>query len=305
VETNADSSATLTVVVPVWDDYAFALLDEAIFSLQAQRPRPAILVVDNASNPPIASRDGVRVVRTERRLTVGMARNRGLAQVTTPWAMLWDADDVMLPGTVAELLETARATPSAVVVATGIIDGTTGRRHHWPRLWTNGLTRAPRAYALVHAVTSLFPTTGALLRTDVVLDGGGCADTDGGDDWVLGVSLALRGRVVVHPRLGRVYRRHHGSISSGWSGGRDIVRHAELVRERLAGDPATPDYARAALPAIRLAQLAVIRVLRPVSRRLPGRRRELVAVPDFPVVAPAPASPNGVPVAPEPEIPRR
>lgn len=295
----------LTVVVPVWDAYAFALLDEAIFSLQAQRPRPAILVVDNASDPPIAARDGVHVVRTERRLTVGMARNRGLAQVTTPWAMLWDADDVMLPGTVAELLATARATPSAVVVATGIIDGATGRRHHWPRLWTNGLTRAPRVYALVHAVSSLFPTTGALLRTDVVLAGGGCADTDGGDDWVLGVSLALRGRVVVHPWLGRVYRRHRGSISSGWSGGKDIARHAALVRERLASDPATPDSVRAVLPAIRVAQLMVIRVLRPVSRRLPGRRRELAALPELPLVAPTSTGRTEVPAAPEPELPRR
>jgi glycosyltransferase involved in cell wall biosynthesis len=300
-----DASSTLTVVVPVWDDYAYALLDEAIFSLKAQRPRPAILILDNASTAPVEPRDGARVVRTEGRLTVGAARNRGLAEVTTPWAMLWDADDVMLPGTVAALLATADATPSAVVVATGIVDGATGRRHHWPRLWTNALTRSPRGYALIHAITSLFPTTGALLRTDVVLDGGGFADTDGGDDWVLGVSLALRGRVIVHPRLGRVYRRHLGSISSGWVGGEDIVRHATLVRERLASDPAAPAYARAALPAIRLAQLTVIRVLRPISRRLPGRRRELVDLPASPVVPPASPRRAGAPAAAEPELPRR
>jgi len=283
---STDASTTLTVVVPVWDDYAYGLLDEAIFSLQAQRPQPGILVVDNASRAPIAPREGVRLVRTAERLTVGGARNHGLAQVTTPWAMLWDADDVMLPGTVADLLEAARATPTAVVVATGILDGATGRRHHWPRPWTNGLTRAPRAYALLHAVSSLFPTTGALLRTDVVLQGGGFADTDGGDDWVVGLSLALRGRVVIHPRLGRVYRRHRGSISAGWTGGEDIVQHAALVRERLLSDRAAPAYARSLLPAVRFAQLAVIRVLRPVSRLLPSRRRELRSLPGVPVVPP-------------------
>ncbi|WP_210495405.1 glycosyltransferase family 2 protein [Patulibacter sp. SYSU D01012] len=283
MEPVADASTTLTVVVPAWDDYAHLLLDEAIDSLRAQRPRPAILVVDNASTVPIAPRPGVEVLRTDRRLTVGMARNRGLERVTTPWAMLWDADDVMLPGTVSELLATARATPAAVVVASGIIDGATGRRHHWPRPWTTVLARAPRVYALVHAVSSLFPTTGALLRTDVVLDGGGFADTDGGDDWVVGLSLALRGRVVVHPRLGRVYRRHRGSLSADWTGTDDIVRHAALVRGRLAHDPAAPACVRAALPAVRLAQHVVIRVLRPLSRRLPGRRRELQPLPDLPV----------------------
>jgi glycosyltransferase involved in cell wall biosynthesis len=277
-----DASETLTVVVPVWDEYAYTLLDEAIFSLQAQRPAPGILVVDNASTVPIHERDGVTLVRTGRRLTVGQARNHGLAHVTTPWAMLWDADDVMLPGTVADLLAAADAVPSAVVVATGILDGATGRRHHWPRPWTNGFTRVPRAYALLHAISSLFPTTGALLRLDVALQGGGFADTDGGDDWVVGLSLALRGRVVIHPRLGRVYRRHRGSISAGWTAGDDIVNHAALVRERLLTDPAAPAYARRALPAIRFAQLAVIRVLRPLSRRLPGRRRELRGVPDRP-----------------------
>lgn len=265
----------LTVVVPVWDDYAGPVLEETLASILAQRPRPRLLVFDNASEVPVVAPEGVTVISSERRLTVGAARNAAVADVTTPWTMLWDADDLMLPGTVADLLACAWADPSIVVVAAGILDGTTGRRHHWPRRWTMPFTRLRRTYALLHVVSSLFPTTGALLRTDVVLDGGGFADAEGGDDWVAGVSLALRGRVAFGHCLGRLYRHHPGSVSADWTGSCDISRHAALVRARLASDPAAPAFARGALPAFRLAQAFVIYLLRPASRCLPARRHEL------------------------------
>jgi hypothetical protein len=275
------AARTLTVVLVVWDAYAGRLLEEALFSIETQRPRPAILLIDNASTVPVVAPDGVRVIRSPERLTVGAVRNLGLSHVTTPWAMLWDADDVMLPGTVADLLAHTDA-PDVVVVATGILDGTTGVRHHWPRRWTAVLTRLPRLYAMLHAVSSLYPTTGALLRTDTVLQGGGFADADGGDDWVVGVSLALRGRVVLRSRLGRVYRRHRHSVSADWTGGDDILAHAALVRQRLEDDPAAPGFTAPARCALWLAQLLVVRVLRPTSRRLPHRRHERHDLPELP-----------------------
>jgi len=265
----------LTVVVPVWDDYTGPVLEETLASILAQRPRPRLLVFDNASEAPVVVPEGATIVRTDRRLSIGAARNAAVADVTTRWTMLWDADDFMLPGTVADLLVCAGTDRSIVVVAAGILDGTTGQRHHWPRRWTMPLARLRRTYALLHVVSSLFPTTGALLRTDVVLDGGGFADAEGGDDWVVGISLALRGRVVFGRGLGRLYRHHPGSVSADWTGSRDISRHAALARARLAADPAAPAFARGALPAFRLAQALVIYVLRPVSRCLPARRHEL------------------------------
>lgn len=298
--TDDDGAArTLTVVLVVWDAYAGGLLEEALFSIDSQRPRPAILLIDNASTVPVVAPDGVRVIRTPERLTVGAVRNYGLSHVTSPWAMLWDADDVMLPGTVADLLAHTDDAPDVVVVATGILDGTTGVRHHWPRRWTAVLTRLPRLYALLHAVSSLYPTTGALLRTDTVLQGGGFADADGGDDWVVGVSLALRGRVVLRPRLGRVYRRHRSSVSAGWTGGDDILRHAALVRQRLADDPAAPGFTAPARCALWLAQLLVVRVLRPASRRLPHRRRELHDLPELPGLARHPGDGSPPPAVPD------
>lgn len=264
---------TVTVVIPVWDAYAGALLDDAIASVVAQHPAPAVLVVDNASEVAFTVPDDVDVITTDRRLSVGAARNAGLSEVRTPWVLFWDADDVMLPGTLDDLSQAVA--DDVVAVSTAILDGLTGRRHHWPRPWTAPLTRLPRLYAFVHCVSSLFPTTGAMMRTEAVRAGGGFADADGGDDWVAGVSVALRGRVVLRPRLGRLYRRHRGSVSDGWTGQDDITAHAALVRARLAEDPATPTALKRLLPVIGAGQRFVIGVLRPLSRRLPGRRREL------------------------------
>jgi len=283
-----EAAGALTVVIPVWDSYAGAALKDAVASVCAQRPQPSVLVLDNASVTSIAVEDGVRLLRTERRLTIGAARNYALGHVTTPCVMLWDADDVMLPGTVADLLARADRNPKAVVIAAGILDGSTGRRHHWPRAWTRPFSRLPRCYATIHAISSLFPTTGSLLRTHDVLAGGGFADADGGDDWVAGVSLALRGRILISPRMGRLYRHHSGSVSAAWTGAPDIREHARLVRRRLREDPATPLALRAALVPLAVLQNFVISVLRPLSRRTPRRQRELRPEPPLKMWSAAP-----------------
>src|SRR3954466_15693369 len=95
----------VSVVVPVWGDYVGSALDEALESLRAQDLSARIIVVDNAADPPLADMAGAEVVRSEERLTVGAARNRGLAEVRSPYVIFWDADDLMLPGTIRFLAE--------------------------------------------------------------------------------------------------------------------------------------------------------------------------------------------------------
>src|SRR5262249_49002093 len=95
--------AKTTVVIPAWDGYAGAPLRAALRSVLDQAVPMRVLVVDNASLSELTGTGGVDVVRSERRLTVGAARNLGLAAVTTPYVVFWDADDVMLPGTLAFL----------------------------------------------------------------------------------------------------------------------------------------------------------------------------------------------------------
>ena len=95
----------------------------------------------------------------------------------------------------------------------------------------------PRAYAVAHAAWSLYPTTGAcLFRREAALAGGRYGADDGGDDRVLGVSLALRGRVRSIPSAGRLYRQRPDSVSAGWDA-RDFARHGRAARRRLREDP--------------------------------------------------------------------
>ena len=265
------SARDVTVVVPAWGRHV-GLLPEAVASLTAQEPAPTVLVVDNQSERPFPDlHPSVGVLRTARRLSVGAARNFGLKHVTSDLVMFWDADDVMLPGTIAALLAAVEE-DQAVLAAARIVEDD-GTWHHWPRPSTAWISAVPGVMAAVHSVSSLFPTTGAvLMRTEAIRSGGGFPDADGGDDWVAGLSVALRGRVVLIDHPGRIYRRYRGSVSSSW-GLRDRLAHARLVRERLSEDPlATAPWAR--LPAaLALLQWSVIFALGPVRRLLAGGAR--------------------------------
>lgn len=255
-----DPSPKTTVVIPVWDDYVSERLEQAVQSLRAQRqPPPPIVVVDNASAVPLPPLPGAWVVRTPTRLTLGAARNLGLTRVTTPYVVFWDADDVMLEGTLAFLEAAIEADPSLVAFAMAVVEESTGRRHRWPRRWVARLVRAPRAFAVLHAMWSLYPSTGStIMRTEVVRAAGGYSDADSGDDWCLGVSLAFRGALGWSERPGRLYDVHPGSIMAERMTPPDLIRHASVVRERIRADPGMPEWARQSLPLLWLGQRAAI-----------------------------------------------
>src|SRR4051812_22514879 len=256
------TSTDVSVVIPVWDRYVDEFLPEALESLRAQDTQAELLVVDNASTVPVPALEGVRLVRAPERLTVGGARNLGLQTADTPFVVFWDADDVMPPGTLTTMRDRLRRTPEAVAVATAILEGPS-EPHHWPRPIARPLARRPTLFALVHAVSALFPTTGGvMMRTETARAAGGFGDTDGGDDWVLGVSLAFRGRVLLDPHAGRIYRHWAGSLSSRWRPVPHLVEHSRAVRRRLRSDPAVPACMRSLSPALAPAHLLVIFALR-------------------------------------------
>lgn len=260
----------MSVVIPVWGDYADHRLDGALASIREQDLESAIILVDNGSDPPL-KRAGVSIVRSETRLSLGAARDLGLRAVTTPLVIFWDADDVMLQGMLGRLTELISADSGLVACGTSIINAGTGARHHWPRRWPLWLSRFPPLFATLNAISSLYPVTGALLRT-APAQAAGFPDAGFGDDWVMGVSLGFRGRVAVDEHAGRYYCHGPGSVSSRWTR-RDILASARLVRHRLRTDPAIPAPIVWLVPVIRVAQHVVVRVLRPVSRHSPRRRR--------------------------------
>jgi glycosyltransferase involved in cell wall biosynthesis len=255
--------ASITVVIPVWDRYV-SYLEAAIDSVRRDAPDARIVVVDNASTLPVIPAPGVSLVRAPRRLSVGAARNLGLDHVATKYVALLDADDEFLPGTLDFLRSRLDSDSTVSVSATSAIDSATGRRHRFPKRPVARLTRWRRLFALLHSIWSLYPIQGcSLLRTAQVRDAGGYPDVDWGDDWVLAVSLAFRGRVELHERPGRRYRDNPGSL---WRGGREpgeLARSTRLVRQRLRDDRGVPTWARRSVPLIAVLQLVALHVLRP------------------------------------------
>jgi glycosyltransferase involved in cell wall biosynthesis len=266
--------AGVTVVVPVWDDYV-EFLGEAVESVRRNAPRAPIVVVDNASAIPVPELEGCTIVRAPRRLTVGAARNLGLERVASEYVVFLDADDMLLDGALEFMQGRIAADAGVAVSATSILEGESGERHRTPRRFTSRLARWPPAFALANSVWSLLPIQGcAILRSRQVREAGGYADADLGEDWVLTVSLAWRGRIEVSERLGRYYRSTEESIDRRARTPRELRASARRVRERMRADPAVPTWARALLPPIAALQLTAIHLLRPVylaARRLMTR----------------------------------
>lgn len=254
-----DRAANTTVVIPVWDGYVAGLLSRALVSITAQEPAPRIVVVDNASMTPLPQLDAVEVVRTTGRLSLGAARNLGLEHVETPQVLFWDADDEMLPGTVAFLEQAIDSDPRLAAFAAAIVETPSGFRHRWPRPWISTLVRAPTLFALIDSVWSMYPSTGAtIIRTRFAREAGGFAETESGEDWCLGVSLAFRGRIGWSERPGRLYTLDESSVWARHMTARHQLAHAREVRRRIQTDPGVPDWARAALPTIAAGQWAAI-----------------------------------------------
>lgn len=260
----AQIETDVSVVVPVWGDYAGATLTEALDSLRAQDLPARILVVDNASDPPLEPMPGVELVRSETRLTVGAARNLGLARVETPFVVFWDADDLMLPGTLRFLRDRIAGDPGLVLVAASILEGDPPVPHRWPRRWTYPLARFKTLFALADCVWSVFPTTGSSIIRTAVAREAGFGDANSGEDWMLGVSLAFRGRVTLETRPGRIYRRHPASLWETQRSGRQLMVHSRAVRERIRNDNAVASWVYVLIPLIAAFQFAAVRVVRPL-----------------------------------------
>jgi glycosyltransferase involved in cell wall biosynthesis len=248
-----------TVVIPVWDAYAGQRLLDAVATV-AEQDRPAhIVLVDNASSLELPPVGDVEVIRSTERISLGAARNRGLAAVTTANVIFWDADDLMLPGTIGFLEDELGADSGLVAFGAAIVEDPSGMRHRWPRRWIVNVIPHQRVFALVDGVWSMFPTTGAtLMRTDVVRACGGFGDANSGEDWSLGAALVWRGRVGWSERPGRRYLQHEGSSWNLFGSPRHQLENARAVRHRLVSDPGLPKWVHACVPLLGLLQISAV-----------------------------------------------
>ncbi|NNG40076.1 glycosyltransferase [Flexivirga sp. ID2601S] len=266
-------SAPITVVVPVHDGAPF--LRATLDSLAAQSPRPRVVVVDDGSadqSREIAGRHPVVDLLLEQpNAGVAVARNRGLAQVRSPWVAFLDQDDLWHPDRSAMLLDLADRTGRDVVGTSERLFARSADRSELLRIgdsrsqlelaWVDDgdeLAQLRREEDPVRGGTGEVETLGAdrwlrapgswstsfLVRTDLATAAGGFPLAyDAMDDHVFHYNVARLGGGAVridHPAF--YYRVHPAARMNNSSVTTAFLAH--LVEDRLGSPRRRAHYAR-------------------------------------------------------------
>ena len=243
----------VSVVIPAWD--VPLSLAEALRSLEGQVVDTHIIIVDNCSTQRIKLTSGPRVVRLNRRVTLGQARNKGLSLVETPYVIFLDADDLLLPNAVSALSTCLKHNDDATACV-GKIQGwrpSNDYRSDWgfPPTIASTLHRFPNLFASANLCRNMFPVVGAtLLKSEAVRRAGGFSDSNRGEDWGLSAVLAFLGpvRSLTEPTL--VYRVTDSTLSTAGESLRAIMGTRREVRRRVRASRAVPYFGRLAAAVI-------------------------------------------------------
>lgn len=264
----------VTVVIPVWGPH-LCYLHEAVESAR-QSSVPEVLVIDNASDLPVdvsaLPSGSVRVHRVANRLSVGAARNTGLAAARTGWVVFLDADDVLCPGVVTDMLRRAAANPSARAVCLQGADPVSGLRYRFPPRWAVSLSSRRVSLALINSIRPTVRLVGAsLISTEAARSVGGFADSNDGEDWAFTAAFCWRYPVLISQDVGFLYRRHPASLTRRSSELSRLIRRRKMVREWLRAGPSPLRAPPGFFAVLALLQYVDMLILRPL-RRLTERR---------------------------------
>jgi glycosyltransferase involved in cell wall biosynthesis len=248
----------VTVVIANHDYGRF--LPEAVDS--ALREGARVVVVDDGSTEPIPQLPAeVEVIRQENQ-GVSRARNAGLARVETPYVLVLDADDRLVPGALASLKAPLEADPRL---------GYAYGRMKFFGDWDGELRFPPYdPYALLYRHTI---GLSALARREVFADTGGfdpeLRQFEDWEHWINALAHGWEGRQVDAVTV--EYRRHGGSKhSQDRPAYRQAFRQLRRKHSRLYSDP----------PASRMGALARLWYrlfwgLRPIPARIEGALHRL------------------------------
>ena len=253
----------VSVVIPAFNAELF--LSDAIESVLAQGCGDwGLVVVDDGSTdqtPVIAaefcqSDPRIRLV-SQANGGLSAARNTGAAATDSNYLLFLDADDVLLPTALDDLLDLISASPDAVG-AYGLpermaSDGTVSRcaiNDAWgySRIRIDGWRPGPMA---VDAPTDLaalvvwlcIETAGQVLIRRAALDSAGPWTTMPGEDWEMWLRLARCGEFAFLPRFTLRKRSSPGSLSSN---GKWLAGAEPIIRRMLARPPFTKRQRRTA-----------------------------------------------------------
>jgi glycosyltransferase involved in cell wall biosynthesis len=235
------SEQQTTVVVPTRD--RVALLAETLRSIDAQQPRPAVIVADDGSRdatPALLAGRDVTVVRNDLGgWGAGEARNAGLAHVSTPFVAFVDSDDLLVPGALAALAAVLAERPDAPF-AFGLGLAAARDAAGWsPR----GLIQPmpgenPGSSGAIYA-RNFVPSSGALVRTETIRAAGGYdASLVFSEDLDLWLRLAEQGTPAHLSRLVVIHRRHGGNrhLSAAAQADEETITRCAAARPGFDGD---------------------------------------------------------------------
>jgi glycosyltransferase involved in cell wall biosynthesis len=201
-------SARVALLIPCHDDGPMLL--EALASIEEDEP-VEIVVVDDASSDPATLEcldhvrdEGIRVIRNDQNVGAPAARTQALHATTAPYVFPLDADDQLVPGTLARMADLLDAAPEAAVCYGDYAEFGS------PPEAVRKISKRLDPFRIAYANPFGAPL---LRRTAVEAVGGWVPDgvdphTFGYEDWHLWMTLAERGAQGIHAGPGVItYRR--------------------------------------------------------------------------------------------------
>lgn len=203
----------VSVVIPAYRRPA--MVERAIRSVLAQRPRAAeLVVVDDCSGDDTGGRAaalGARLITHGENQGEGGARNTGLAEAGHDWVALLDCDDEWLPGHL-ETLWAAR--DGHILIGTAALGAGDRPEHHRLYGWTGSRARVLRDPADVLVPENKLCPSSVLMRRDCALAVGGFrSDMPRAADLDMWVRLLEHGSALVIPDVTALYHLHDGQVS--------------------------------------------------------------------------------------------
>lgn len=247
------TQADITVVVPVWN--LDSVLGESIKSIRDQKIPVEIIIVNNASSRPVPKFRDVRVVRLRKRVTVGEARNAGLAAARTKYVFFMDGDDKLLPGTLKFLRRRLADRPRAVAASCTNLDWnpvTDERRPSiFPPKYAFRFQYFRRLFALLNLTLYWYPVISVLIDTEAARRAGGFPDSNFRENWIFSMCLCFQGRVIMTHHPGKLYRTDPGRITLTSHEPAKVTSVVREIDRRMAPGGPIPWWARALKPLIR------------------------------------------------------
>jgi glycosyltransferase involved in cell wall biosynthesis len=210
---SAPEPSSTTVVVPTRNRPEY--LRAALASVLGQRGgAPRVIVVDDASSPPVPPIANVEVVRLDTRRGTATARNLGLERVSTDWVAFLDDDDLWAPSKLAQQCKALANEPAAdwCYTAALVIDdraAIVGVQRAETSGWVEG--------ALLRGNLVSGGGSTVLARTSLVREAGGFNSAiRAAEDWELWVRIAALSPVAAVDAPLAAWRDHATSKSHGW-----------------------------------------------------------------------------------------